>query len=143
MMRRVVQAAILGCLVATIPAGVLAATPASMSHVVLNVVKPYKASAAWKHVMASATLAYSKGDVTIKLTADNLPMASALGKHVYVLFAVDGKMWDHVGKLKISGHMASVKGMVMMTKVTDLYVYAQAADGMHHSGVEVLAAMVG
>ena len=142
-MRHVARGLILGCLAVAIPAGALASGPAAMNHVVLNVVKPYKTNPTWKHAIASATLTYSKGDVTIKLTAENLPMPSALGKHVYILFAVDGKMWDRVGMLTTSGHMSSVKGQVMMSKVTDLYVYAQAMSTKRPSGTEVLAAMVG
>ena len=140
--KRAAGAAVLGCLAAVVPGATLAAHSGAMSHVTLNVVKPYKAMAEWKHAMASATLTYTKGDITIKLTAENLPMPSALHAHVYVLFAEDGNMWDRVGVLHTSGSMSTVTGTVMMSKVTDLYVYAQAMSTKHPSGTQVLAAMV-
>jgi hypothetical protein len=114
------------------------------THATLHVVNAFKSKPAFAHAMAGAKLRYAKGDVYITVTADNLPKVSSLGKRAYVVYASDGAMTDRVGALKVSGHMAAVKGEVMMTKVSDIYVYAESsATNKHPHGIEVLSAMVG
>jgi hypothetical protein len=143
-MRRTANAMILGCLTLALPGGVLAASPAMGTHATLNVVKPFKTDMAFKHAMAGATLHYTKGDVTIKVTADNLPKPSTLRKAAYVVFATDGSMSARVGTLKLSGNMAAVTGQVMMTKVQDIYIYAETTpNAKHPNGLRVMAGMVG
>jgi hypothetical protein len=144
-MHRIGKALALTSLLTLIPLGSALAAPSSMAtHATLHVTKQFKSRPAFAHAMASAKLRYTKGDVFITVTADNLPKVSSLGKRAYVVYASDGAMTDRVGALKIAGNMASVKGEVMMTKVSDIYVYAESsAANKHPHGTEVLAAMVG
>jgi len=139
------QALCLALLAAALPASVLAApSTATTKSVVLHVTTQFKARPAFAHAMASATLRYTKGDVFIRLTTDNLPSPRTLGKVVYALFASNGGMTDKVGVLHASGNMAGVSGQVMMTKIQDLYVYAQSAASVKRAaGTQVLSAMVG
>jgi len=144
-MKRTGKALALIALVALVPIGSAWAAPSNMAtHATLRVVKAYKSNSAFTHAMATAKLRYTKGDVFITVTADNLPKVSSLGKRAYVVYASDGAMTDRVGALHVSGNMATVKGEVMMTKVADIYVYAESSmANKHPHGVEVLAAMVG
>ena len=112
--------------------------------VMLHVTKSFMGKAAFKHVMASARLDYMGNDVSINLSANNLPMPSAVGARAYVLFASDGVITDRVGMLHVTGHMAGVKAQVMMSKIADLYVYAvKSPAAKHPQGQEILSAMVG
>jgi hypothetical protein len=143
-MKRIGVAVTLASLVALVPLGSAWAAPSSMAtHATLHVVSAYKSKAAFAHAMASAKLRYSNGDVFITVTADHLPSAASVGKRAYVVYASDGAMTDRVGALKFSGAVAKVTGEVMMTKVADIYVYAESsAQNKHPHGIEVLAAMV-
>lgn len=144
-MRRTGTAIALLSLAALAPIGSAWAAPSGMAtHATFHVVKAYKSNTAFAHAMAGAKLRYTKGDVFITVTADNLPKVSSLGKRAYVVYASDGAMTDRVGALHVSGNMASVKGEVMMTKVADIYVYAESsAANKHPHGIQVLSAMVG
>jgi hypothetical protein len=144
-MRRIGMACALASVVAVIPLGSTWAAPSAMgTHATFQVVKAFKTNAAFAHAMASAKLRYSGGDVYITVTADHLPSPSKLGKRAYVVYASDGAMTDRVGQLKVSGAVAKVTGEVMMTKVADIYVYAESSPANKHPhGTEVLAAMVG
>jgi hypothetical protein len=144
-MKRIGRALTVSALLALVPLGSVWAAPSGMAtHATFHVVKAYKSNAGFAHAMASAKLRYTKGDVFITVTADNLPKVSALGKRAYVVYASDGAMSDRVGALKVSGNMATVKGEVMMTKVADIYIYAESnALNKHPHGIEVLSAMVG
>ncbi len=146
-MNRLNRTLALAALAAVIPLGAAHAAPAaSRNHAVLHVVTPYKGRASFMHVMASAKLKQISGhDIKVTLTTDNLPKASTFGKRVYVLFASDGAMTDRVGALTTHGAMAGAVGVVMMSKIQDLYVYAEGSPAAKHpgTGVEVLAGMIG
>ena len=129
-----------------LPLTALAAHPQSKTSAVFHVSSKFMHKASWMHVMGSAKLRYTKSDAYISVTTDNLPMASTLGKRVYVVFASDGAMTDKVGALKIHGMMGGVtNAMVMMSKVADLYIYAEGSASVKQpgKGVLVLSAMVG
>lgn len=138
---RIIAIALLGVLA---PSGIASAAPAPKSmSVTLHAAGKVKGRMAFAHVMASARLRYTKHDVFITLTTDNLPKPSTLGERAYVLFASNGGMTERVGALRANGAMSGVSGQVMMTRVQDLYVYAVGSPtAMHPMGVEVLAAMV-
>ncbi|MGH2444133.1 MAG: hypothetical protein ACRDFX_13340 [Chloroflexota bacterium] len=134
----------LGAIALAMPLGAALAAPAHKpTHAVLHVVMPYKHRMPFKHVMASAKLRYTKGDVFIKITTDGLPNVHSLGKKAYVVFASDGAMTDRVGALKVAGNMAGVSGEVMMTKIKDLYIYAVGnRNAKHPQGHKIAAAML-
>jgi hypothetical protein len=144
-MKRVLKTVVIAALALAVPASVLAASPhAANKTAMLHVTSKFKSKAGFMHVMASAKLHYTKGDVSIKLTTDGLPKPATLGKKFYVLFATDGAMADRVGVLHISGNMAGASGMVMMNKVQDLNVYATSSMSVKHpQGTLVLSGMVG
>ena len=144
-MKRTLAAMVIAALALALPAGVLAANGhAANRTAMLHVTSQLKSKTAFMHVMATAKLHYTKGDVSIKLTADGLPRPAALGKKFYILFATDGAMADRVGVLHISGHMAGASGMVMMNRVQDLNVYAtNTMTAKHPQGTLVLSGMVG
>ncbi|MCA1596947.1 MAG: hypothetical protein LC772_11060 [Chloroflexi bacterium] len=143
-MRYLGRTLFLTLLAAVLPAGVRAAPSASPTSVLLHATSHVKGKMAFRHVMAAATLRYTKGDVFIKLTTDNLPNAGTLGQRVYVLYASDGGMTDRVGALHVHGAMAGVSGEVMMTRVQHLSVYAEASpNNKRPSGVLVLSGMTG
>lgn len=142
-MRYIGRIACLALLAAAVPTGALAAPSARTTSVVLHVTSQFKSRAAFAHAMASAKLRFTKSDVYITLTADNLPSPATLGKRVYTLYASDGAMTEKVGVLHASGNMAGVSGELMMTRVHDLYVYAQSGPNVKRAGgVEILTAMV-
>jgi hypothetical protein len=129
-------------LAAVVPLGALAA-PGHSKSVMLHPTAAYKGKKAFAHVMAHATLRYTKSDVFIKLVTDGLPKPSTLGEKAYVLFATDGAMTERVGTLHITGNMGGVSGELMMTKVQDLSLYAvPSATEKHAMGKKVLTAMV-
>lgn len=145
-MRIIARSICLAALAALIPLGTLAApATAKPTSVKLVLSKRLMHSTAFMHVTGTARLHWTRGDVSIKLTTDGLPPASKLGKRVYVLFASDGAMTDRVGALTRHGMMAGASGMVMMTKIADLYVYAVNAANAKRpgNGVLVLSAMIG
>ncbi|MDQ2744530.1 MAG: hypothetical protein M3Z66_19865 [Chloroflexota bacterium] len=146
-MNRLNRTLALAALAAVVPLGAAHAAPvASPNHAVLHVVTPYKGRTPFMHVMASAKLKQISGhDIKVTLTTDNLPKASTFGKRVFVLFASDGAMTDRVGALTAHGAMAGTSGVVMMSKIQDLYVYAEGSPAAKHpgKGVEVLAGMIG
>jgi hypothetical protein len=110
----------------------------------LMLAKPYKKNMHFAHTMASATVTYKGHNATIKLTAENLPMPSAINQKVYVVWATDGSMKDRAGTLMVHGKMASLKATVMMTKVQDIVVTAEhSAMPAHPMGPTVLTGMVG
>ncbi|GAC1322608.1 MAG: hypothetical protein NVS2B16_13170 [Chloroflexota bacterium] len=141
--RKLIAIALLGALAPITAASAHASSTGKARSVTLHTVSKFKGKPAFAHIMASATLRYTKNDVFIKLTTDNLPNPKTLGQRVYMLFASNGTMVERVGALKTSGNMAGVSGQVMMTRVQDLYVYAVSSTGTRHPmGVEVLSAMV-
>lgn len=143
-MKPVIPAALLALSTLGLSAGIAGAAPAQApTHAILHVGSAVKSKAAFRHVMGSVKLRYTKHDVFVTITADNLPSASSLGKHAYVVYVSDGAMTDRLGVLKAHGAMSGITGQVMMTKVTDVYVYAESngANKRHH-GIEVLGAMV-
>lgn len=142
-MKAVRYACTIAVLALSLPAVALAAHPARTGHAVLHPAGSFQHSTMAMHVMASAKLKYVGADVTITLTADNLPAPRTLGAKAYVLFATDGGMTERVGTLMAHGAMASASGMVMMTKVQDLYVYAEPHPNRKRpNGKKVLAGMV-
>ena len=142
-MRHIGRLACLALLAAAVPTGALAAPSGKTMSVALHVTAQFKSRPAFAHAMASARLRYTKSDVYITLTADNLPSPTTLGKRVYALYASDGAMTEKVGVLHTSGNMAGVSGELMMTRVQDLYVYAQGSPNLKRAGgVEVLTARV-
>ena len=145
-MRIVTRSIALAALAFLLPLSALAAHPASKTSAVFHVSSKFMHKASWMHVMGSAKLRYTKADTFVTITADNLPKASTLGKRVYVVFASDGAMTDKAGVLKATGNMATLKNaMLMMTKVADLYIYAEGSSSVKQpgKGIQVLSAMVG
>jgi hypothetical protein len=126
----------------SLPFAANASAPRTMNHFTLHLAKRFQHETMFMHVMASGTIRYQNGDAFVRLTTDGLPRPSQLGKSVYVLYASDMGMADKVAVLHISGMMAGARGEVMMSKVTDLYVYAQKSATPHPHGVLVLTAMV-
>lgn len=118
------SALVIPLLVLALPWAVSAAPAAKTSSVMLH--SPLK-TMGFNKAMASATLKYTKHDVTVSLHANRLPSPHVLKEHAYVLWATDGGMKDRVGALKMQGMTASIMGSVMMTKVQDLVVTAESS----------------
>ena len=145
-MKIVTRSIVLGVLACMVPLSAFAAHPAAANKATFHVSSKFMHRSAWMHVMGSATLKYTKNDASVTVTTTSLPAASTLGKSVYVLFASDGSMTSRVGALKVSGKMAGLKNaMVMMSKIKDLYIYAEPSAGVKKpgNGTLVLSAMVG
>jgi hypothetical protein len=145
-MRIVARSLVLLALAGLVPLSAFAAPAAAKpTSVKLQLSSKLMHSKLLMHATGSAKLHWTKGDVTIKVTTDGLPSASKLGKRVYVVFASDGAMWDRVGALKMSGMMAGASGMVMLSKITDLWIYAEGAPNVKKpgNGILVMSAMVG
>lgn len=135
-------------LAAAVPVAGRSLTPlpaaAAPMHVTLKVAKAYKHNMHFAHTMAGATLAYTKHEASLKVTAQHLPKPSAVKAMAYVVWLVDGKMKARAGALKFHSGMAGLKAMVMMTKVQDVVVTAEhSATTKHPMGPVVLSGMVG
>jgi hypothetical protein len=145
-MRTIVRSTALAALAGLVPLSAFAAqTSAKPTSVRLTLSSKLMHTKSIMHATGKAKLHWSKGDVTITVTTDGLPSATTLGKRAYVIFASDGTMWDRVGALKRSGMMAGGSGMVMMSKITDLWIYAENAANVKKpgNGVLVMSAMIG
>lgn len=143
-MKTATRSLCIAALAALVP---LSASAANMkpTSVKLHLSNRFMHTKAIMHSTGTAKLHWTKGDIGIKLTTDGLPAASQFGKRAYVLFATDGHMTTRVGALTAHGMMAGTSGMVMMTKLSDLYLYAESsADAKKPgNGVLVMSAMVG
>ena len=145
-MRIVARSIALVALAGLVPLSAFAAhVSAKPTSVRLTLSSKLMHSKAIMHATGNAKLHWTKGDVTVAVTTDGLPSAKTLGRRVYVIFASDGAMWDRVGALKLSGMMAAGSGMVMMSKITDLWIYAENAANVKKpgTGVLVMSAMIG
>ncbi len=133
----------LAALAACLPLTANAAPSHSPSHHFrLQVSKRFQGKIRFMHVMASGTLRYSAHDAFINLSTDNLPKPSTLGKKVYVVYVSDMAMTERLGVLHGAGTMAGIRKQVMMTHLSDVYVYAQNSATAHPHGILVLSAMV-
>jgi hypothetical protein len=117
--------------------GALAATMHETIHL-----KPASMSSLAK-ASGTAKVTYTKQDVTIHLTTDNLPMPSAIhaSKYYAVWLKAGSKSW-YVGDLKLNGHMGGVSKMLMLQKFQDVTVTAEKSPHpMHAVGTLVLSGM--
>ena len=93
--------------------------------------------------VGTAKVTYTKGDVTVHVTTDNLPKPSTIhgSKHYAVWLKSGSKTW-FVGDLKISGAMGAVSKMLMLHKFQDIDVTAEKSmHPMHGMGTVVLSGM--
>jgi hypothetical protein len=98
----------------------------------------------FQHAMASARLRYTKADVFINFTANNLPAPHVLGKMDYVLWVTNGSTKENAGALKLHGMMAGLQTQTMMLKLQDLIVTAENSPTVAQPhGPVVLSGMVG
>lgn len=148
-MKRTLLAAALGIMTIAVPLTGPALVPApahaaGMMHATLQLSRAYKHNMYFAHTMASAALSYTKHDVTVKVTASHLPKPSVVRAMAYVVWLTDGSMKERAGSLMVHGGMASLKAMVMMTKVQDVVVTAEHSSmPAHPMGPVVLSGMVG
>jgi hypothetical protein len=116
--------------------GVLAATMHETIHL-----KPASMSSLAK-AFGTAKVTYTKQDVAIHLTTDNLPKPSSIhaSKYYAVWLKSGTKSW-FVGDLKLNGYMAGVSKMLML-KFQSVTVTAEtSAHPMHAMGTLVLYGM--
>ena len=117
--------------------GVLASTMHETIHL-----KPASMSSLAK-AFGTAKVTYTKQDVAIHLTTDNLPKPSSIhaSRYYAVWLKAGTKSW-FVGDLKLNGNMAGVSKMLMLQKFQSVTVTAEAsAHPMHAMGTVVLSGM--
>jgi hypothetical protein len=148
-MRRIIGALVFAAVAATpfaasSPYAAHAASPRAKSmSVMLHVTKAFKHRAMFMHAMASGKIKMAGHDATVSVTTENLPMPAIVGEHAYAVFATDGAMSERVGFLHMNGHMGAVKGMVMMSRITDIDIWAVASmSEKHPMGKKVFSGMV-
>jgi len=138
-MRRLLVALILVSLSLAVAGGVSAKTSKETIHLTAP-----KGVMHLNKAMATAQVTYLKHDVTIKITADGLPAASMIHNSKYYvawLGTTSGKT-IYLGVLKVTGTMAGLSAMPMVTSFHSIFVTAETSKHpMHAMGTKVLSGM--
>lgn len=120
--------------------GTLAASAATM-HETIHLQAASMAGLSKATGTAKAT--YTKRDVAIRVTTDNLPKPSTIhaSKYYAVWLKAGSKSW-FVGDLKLNGAMGGVSKMLMLKKFQDVKVTAEKSmHPTHAMGTIVLSGM--
>jgi hypothetical protein len=94
-------------------------------------------------VTGAARVTYTKHDVAIHVTTDNLPKPSTIhASKYYAVWLKSGSKFWFVGDLKLNGAMGGVSKMLMLQKFQDVDVTAEKSmHPMHAMGTIVLSGM--